>query len=73
MLHAPAPRRRHAVLVLAALAVLLCGATPVEVCVEPSFDAAVAVVRLAERTPGLRLRPVRPAACGANGGYRVRF
>lgn len=57
----------------AALAIGLLGAVPIDMCVEPSFEAAVAVVRLGERSAMVRLRPVRPQACEAGDGYRVRF
>ncbi len=49
------------------------GAVHVDVCVEPSFEAAVAVMRLGRHSPGLDLRPVRPERCDDGAGYRARF
>lgn len=58
---------------LTVLAIGMLGAVPVDVCVEPSFEAAVAVVRLGEHSPAVDLRPVRPARCNTGDGYRLRF
>lgn len=52
---------------------MLASSVVVDVCVEPSFESAVAVMRLGRHSPGLDLRPVRPERCDAGAGYRARF
>ncbi len=66
-------RRTTTTGLLAVLAIGLLGAVPIDMCVEPSFEAAVAVVRLGEHSDMVRLRPRRPEACEAGDGYRARF